>query len=165
MAEALETLGFDWMSALAATINFLIVLLLLNHFLFGRIGKYLQERQSTIDKGLKDAKIAEEAARKANERAEKIIADAEKKANAILEKYKAEAEGESSKIKEEGLIQAEEIRKEAKIKAEAERKEILNKLKKDTADLALEATEKILEEKLDEKKDKNLIQNFLNKLS
>jgi F-type H+-transporting ATPase subunit b len=142
MAELFSNLGIDLKLLFAQAVNFLLVLWLLNRFVFKKILRFLEERKKGIEQGLElteKAKLEMErigevrhrAMGKAKELAEDLMlqskaqgARAEKE---IVEKARAGAEGillkakqESERKKQDALKEAQdEIQKRAFVLAEA----------------------------------------------
>jgi hypothetical protein len=61
--EALNELGILWWNLVFQIVNFLVVLWLLNRFLYKPIMKMLRERRETIAKGLAEAESVREQAK------------------------------------------------------------------------------------------------------
>lgn len=164
MEQVIEKLGIDLKMMLFSTVNFLLVLFILNKYLFGRIGKFLQERKEIIDESLKNADKIKHSLEDAETQREEIIKQASSEANTIVSSAIEKATKESSEIKAKALNEITDQETQSKRKIESERQEMISELKEKTADLALIATEKILDEKLDEKKDREIIDKYLDKL-
>lgn len=149
---------------IATIINFIILVLILKHFLWDKISKVIQEREDYIENKLTQADEDSEKARiylVENERilstsrqeGKKIIEDKKDKANALYSEIIADANKESKAIMERTKL---EIQRE-KEKAEFE-------LKKEVVDLAIELSTKALEEKVSESKQRELINDFITKV-
>lgn len=80
----LSSVGFNWHVALANFINFLIILFLLNRFFFGKLGRVIQARHETIERGLSQASDAEKALANAEEEKKKIIKEAREESHDII---------------------------------------------------------------------------------
>jgi F-type H+-transporting ATPase subunit b len=80
----LSSVGFNWHVALANFFNFLIILVLLNKFFFGKLGKTISERHQIIERGLSNASDAERALANAEEEKKKIIKEAKKESEGII---------------------------------------------------------------------------------
>jgi F-type H+-transporting ATPase subunit b len=98
------------------------------------------------------------------QKSDELISDARTKANKIVIKAEAEAKLVAEEIKAKALAESDEALAKSRTQIENERKQMIGRLKKETADLAIMATEKIIREKLDQKKDKALIESYLNRL-
>lgn len=161
MEAVLESIGFNGTAVIFSTVNFLIVLVILQKTLFGRVGKSLSERKEKIRKSLEDAERVEAKMNAIEEERATIIKNANREASDIVQSHTEQAEAQAKTIKEEAQVAADKITEEGKMKVEKERSDMVDRLKKETADLAILATEKIIEEKLDAKKDKAVIEKYL----
>ena len=157
----LAALGVDLKSFIFQIITFVLVFLLLKKFAFKPISKLLTERRKTIDDGVKmglqmekeKAKFDEKLAhtmRDARVEADKVIANAHKEARDVVRA----AEKVASRKAEVMLTDA-----EVRIEAESERAKLA--LEKDIIGLISEATEAIVGEKVDMKKDGEIINKIL----
>lgn len=159
--ELLETLGINWKILLGQIINFLILFYLLKRFAYKRFLNLLKERRQKIEEGIKKSEEAEKRIEMINIEREKILSRTQEKALEILKKNEkvgkeraekilldAQKDGEEilRKIREEGAREIEKIKKE-------ESEKVLN--------FSLVLAEKILKEKIDSRKDKEIIQKFL----
>jgi len=164
-AEIFAKIGFDGRMALFNSINFLVFFLILYKFVFSKIGKGLKERQELIEASIKNAEKIEKELLEADKKTGEIINNAQKEANEILNKYKQEGEKSAEKIRTEAQSQIETMQNKSLEMIEKSRVETMDKIKEDTADLAVLATEKILGEKINEKEDRELIVKYLKDLN
>ena len=153
----LGALGVNGGAFLVQLITFIFVLLLLKKFAFTPIVKKLQERHKIIEDGVKlgqqmeaeKAKFQEDAAkvvRDARTEADRIIGDGQKEARAIVR----EAETAGKKKVDAMLVDA-----EARIDEES--KQAKKRLEAEIAGLVTEATEAVVEEKMDKSHDDELV--------
>ena len=80
----LSSIGFNWHVALANFINFLIILFILNKYVFGKISKVVSDRNVLIKNGLENAESAEKKLRKAESERDDILSLAKKEGEAIV---------------------------------------------------------------------------------
>jgi len=158
--EALESLGIDWKMLIAQVVNFIILLLILRKFLFGPIVKLLDDRRKTIEKGLSDAKKAEEQLAKTDRDAKAKITDAINEAEKIVKEAKRNAEFESQKILDDSKQKSEKIIKNAKELAKQEEDKIISSAKNHLGKLVIVGVEKILGEKQDGKEASQITGNI-----
>ena len=155
--EILTNIGFEWRIALANFVNFMIIFWLLNKFIFPSLKKALKNRKEVIEKGVADAQKAETALVMADEEKKKIINEANYRAGDI----RSEAEQDRKKIvgdaKGEATKEAEKTIAEAHKKIEISQKESEKEIYEKAVNLVVDATEKILKEKIDEKKGQQII--------
>ena len=129
--EILGKIGFDWKLALANLINIGIIFLVLYKFAFKPIRQKIEERETSIKKGLSQAHDAEIALKEAQDEREEIIKQAKRDAVLILEETER---------------QRKNILKEAEVKALKERGTILEK-----AQMEIEGKQAEMERALNEK--------------
>jgi F-type H+-transporting ATPase subunit b len=159
--SGLSALGVDPRAFLIQLITFVLVFLVLKRYAFKPILKVLDERRETIESGVKlgeemqkersklDAKIEDEL-RKARARADEIIAGAQDTSRQIVQEAEVKARDKAS-----GIIEAAEARL-AQDTARARKQ-----LEKEVVELISEATEVIIGEKVDAKKDAALMDRAL----
>lgn len=161
MDSLIETFHIDWHLLLAQMVNFAIVFAVLYWFAFKPLAKVMAERTSKIEKGLDDAKKVEEKLAHTQAEFNKAMAEAKKQANALLEKAAIEADAS----KQEMIIKAKEeigqIINQEKQKMQTEKAVTLKEIKKEVADLIIATVEKVLGEKIDEKKDREMIKKMM----
>lgn len=161
MTELLAKLGIDWKLLIAQIVNFLILLFILYKFAYGPIVAMLEKRQKKIEQGLKDAEAAGKNLEKSEERQKEILRKARTEAKTIIEKSRTQAENSKSGIAAEAKSQAEKIIADAKVQIEQEKKKTIAEIKSEIGNLVAAATEKVIDEKLDEKKDKELVEKAI----
>ncbi|MCX7909062.1 MAG: F0F1 ATP synthase subunit B [Ignavibacteria bacterium] len=145
-------------------LNFLIFLFLLIKFGAKPISNSLKAREEHIEQNIKNAeKLNQEAQQLLNETQQKLK-DAHSEMMNIIQKGKQQADELIRKATEE----AEKIRKEKLDEATREinrsKEAALFELKKEVANLVIQATEKLLGEKLDEQKHIELINSYIDKI-
>ncbi len=157
----LGTLGVNWKIFLAQLFNFAIIVFILSKYVFKPIGKKLLERSEKIDIALKDAADIEK--QKLEFEAWKIqaIIQAKQEASEIILQAQGQAETEKREILNKIKAEQEQIITQAKFQIGAEQKKAEQEVTNYVADMVVSATEKILKEKLDPKKDRDLIENSL----
>lgn len=145
MDSLISTFHIDWKLIVAQMVNFAIVFFVLYKYAIKPLGKLMDERGKTIEKGLSDAK--ENAAKLAETEQEyaKALAAARKEAGEIVTSAKHEAEAEKARIMESAKAEAATIITTGKAQLEAEKAKMITDAKKELADLVIAATEKVLE--------------------
>lgn len=145
-------------------INFLILMVILKHFLFDRVNKVIDDRNeevaSTINNA--DTKLAEANALKIE--SEKNLENSKVQGKNIVEDYKQKAEKVSEQIKNEASSEAELIAARAKKDIEREKEKAEDELKKKVVDLAVILSSKALEKAIDEAEHRRLIEEFIAKV-
>ena len=164
----MEALGINPLVLIAQIANLAILFFLLNKLLFKNFLKAMEERKRRIQEGLEKAERADAQMAQAEAVFQEKMEEIERERDSILAKAREEAE----RLKTEASVQArEEARDEAqRILAqereafEAERQQAMADMSNQIVGLVLAATRKVIEEDLDEKKQRKLIERFLSEM-
>lgn len=157
----LTSLGIDPKLFIGQAIAFGILLFILGKFVYPPLIKSIDKRREKIEAGLQEAKEAQEALEKAESRVEALLADARKEADAIVARSHEEASAMVREAETKAKERAERLVADAKSQIDADVVKARAALKKDTMQLVALATEKIIHEKLDAKKDEQLVEQAL----
>lgn len=158
------TLGINWKLFLAQLVNFSIILALLYRYVFTPIGKKLEERADKIDKALKDAEDIEKGKEEFEVWKGQELIGLKKKAAAEIEKARSEGEAEKARVLGEAKLEMSKMREQTQFQLSAEKKQALTDIKKQAAEMITLAAEKVIKEKLDSKKDQELIHKILSEI-
>ena len=156
----MEKLGLNSGYLLVQILNFLIILVVLRVWVYKPVLGLLEKRKEAIAQGLEDARVAAEARANAEEKAKEIIAEAQVKANETVREATERADAVAKEIREEAEAEAVKIRENAVAEAKHERDRILADARGQIAALAMAATQKLIGEVLDEKRQRTLIDEF-----
>lgn len=157
-----EALGLDAKLLVEQTIAFLILVAILAKFVYPALIKSIDQRREQIEAGQKEAKQAEEALVAAEEKVADLLAEARKEADEIIARSHTEASTMVSEAEDKAKARAEQLVADARNQLDADVRKARELLKSEAIGLVAAATEKIVGEKLDEKKDANLIKGALN---
>jgi len=161
MNNLIETFHIDWRILIAQIINFAIVLAVLYWFAFKPLAKVMAERSGKISKSLDEAKLIEEKLSETKAEFNKTMAEAKKQANLILEKANEQADEKKSAMVARAKEEIGQIINQEKQKMQSEKRETLREIKKEVADLVVLTVEKVLGERVDAKKDKEIIKKTI----
>ncbi|HKJ22259.1 MAG TPA: F0F1 ATP synthase subunit B [Gammaproteobacteria bacterium] len=145
-------------------ISFVVMIWLVNKYLWRPISALLEQRQQRIadglaaaEKGKHERELAEKHAKEtlsdAKSRSAEIIAQAERRAGEIVEESKAQARSEG-----ERLVEA------ANAEIEQEFIRAREQLRKEVADIAVEGARKILQREIDAKAHDDILQDMVARL-
>lgn len=126
----------DWWTLALQTINFLIVVWLLNRFLYQPIKRVIQDREEADRKAAEIAEEKSKSADKAREEFEALKAELEKQQREIEARLHAEMDKERQAMRADAEKQAQSILENARHKIESERREALVDLRGQIANLA-----------------------------
>lgn len=151
MGEVFARLGINWPLLISQVVNFLLMLIILRMLLYRPILNMLERRRERITQSMKDAERVDAAAQEAEQEKAKILEEARRAAQEI----RAEATRDNEKIAQEIRARAEqeatEIRIKAQEDAQSQIENALSDVNKQVADLAIQATEKLLGRELENK--------------
>lgn len=156
----MEKLGLNLGYIFVQIFNFLILFIVLRAWVYKPILGLLEKRRKVIAEGIENARVAAEARANAEKEAAKILAEAQAEANRIVREATERAQAATKDVRAAAEAEAARIIESAKADAEAERNRILGDLRGQIAALAIAATQKLLGEALDEKRQHALIEEF-----
>jgi F-type H+-transporting ATPase subunit b len=156
-----EAFGVDIWKLGFQIVNFLLLLYLLNRFLFKRVLRLLDDRQSRISQGLEDAETAARDRELARAEREAALAEARREAEAMVQRAAKTAEATSAEILAEAKAATEQITARAREEISAEKDRALAEIRGEVADLALEAAGKLIGSEMDGPTQRRLVEQFL----
>lgn len=156
----MEALGINLPFFLVQVVNLIIVYVVITKWVVGPISGLLEKRRATISQGLEDAREAAEARANAEKEAEKIIAEAQSKAASLVREATERAEAAGRDVKAAAEADAGKAREKALAEVEEDRNRILGDLRGQVAALSIAATQKLIGEALDEKRQHVLLNEF-----
>ncbi|MGI6445098.1 MAG: ATP synthase subunit b, sodium ion specific [bacterium ADurb.Bin157] len=147
------------------SINFLVLLLVLQKFLFSPIGKIVNTRRDAIlalkAKTESDAKSAEDL----KEKYEQRIAKIEDEAYLIRQRAIFEANEKCELILNEARAKAEQIVEEGEMEVFMERQTAWAQIREEVIQLTINATEKVVQESLDDELHRKIIALSIERLA
>ncbi len=150
ISNALHSIGFNYHVALANFVNFLIVLFVLNKFVFKKVVQVIKDREEMIKKGLTNASEAEKILGDAKNESERLISEAKLSASQALEDTINEANSEASNIRSAAENEISNLRTDLKNKISNAEERVESEFKKNAPDLARALLSRILNESIDE---------------
>jgi F-type H+-transporting ATPase subunit b len=156
-----DAFGVDVPKLLFQVINFLLLLYLLNRFLFKPVLKLLDERESRIKKGLEDAEAAARDRELAQAEREAALDEARKEAQAMIARATKIADDSKAEILAEAKAQAEKVTARATEEITAEKDRAMAELRATVADLALEAASRLVRKEMDTPTQRKMVEDFL----
>jgi F-type H+-transporting ATPase subunit b len=142
-------------------VNFLLLLYLLNRFLFKPLLARMDERSSKIEKGLEDAEAAARDRELARAEREAAVAEARKEAAALIASANKIATDTRDEILTQAKADAEAVTERAREEITAEKEKAMAELRAQVADLALEAAGKLVRSDMNATTQRRLVEEFL----
>ena len=157
----METLGLNLTGFVLHLINFIILLFILQRFLFPPIVKMLDERQARIRASMERAESLRLETQRAQAETERLLSEARGEGQRII----AQANEIASRIQRERQEAAEaeyqRILARAQEDARREREQAFAELRAEVADLAVLAAGRIINRQLDPAGQRQLVDEFL----
>ena len=156
----MDALGINLGLLIVQVIAFVIVFLTLQAWVYKPLVNMMDSRKQKIAQGLEDARVAADARADAEKEAARILADAHAEAGKIVQEATERAAGAARDAKAVAESEAASAREAIVAEAQQERNRILGDLRGQVAALAVAATQKLIGQTLDEKRQHALIDEF-----
>lgn len=164
-ATGISSLGLDVKAFIFQLITFVIIMWLLNKFALRKIFATIEARRTEIDQSLNNVDEAKRALEEADEKASQILQAARTAADEVA----ADAHKEAAEVVKEAEAKAgqkvERMLAESREQLNQDVEKARTQLKAEAASLVAAATATVLDEKLTDSKDKELIARSLNEAS
>ncbi len=160
-SSGIGALGVDGIAFLIQLTTFVLVFLVLRKFAFKPIIKVLNERRETIESGVKLGEEMQKENEKLDAKIAKILQDTRSEADAIINDAQEAARQTVREAEDKAREKASGILKEAESRIEQDTARARQQLEKELVGLVSDATEAIIGEKVDAKKDAQLIDRAL----
>lgn len=142
-----------------------VLVFLLGKFAWGPILGAVEAREKGIQQALDEAAARNaEASRILGEHKEQL-ADARRQASELIADGKAAGEELRKEIEEKARAEAQSIVERARAEIERERDQAIEALRKEAVELALAAASRLMQERLDQTKDRELVERYLGEMS
>ena len=161
----MEQLGIAPFQLVTQIINFLVMVFLLNKFLYKPILKALEERKKKIAEGLDYTQKMKEETEKSEKKRQEVISQAKEEAGKIVEDGKRAGKKLEEEIIGKAHIEANNILGKAREDIEREKLEMEKDLRTKTVEIAQSWVEAVLGKVLGEKAQKTLINQKIEDLS
>lgn len=145
-------------------ITFIVLVIVLKRFAWKPLMQALTSREEKIRESLEQAEHARHEAQRLIDENQKQMAHAQGEFQRMMREAREEAEKLRAKRKQEAEAEARKIIDQGKMEIEREKDAALVQLRGEVADLALLAASKILDEELDEKKHRRVVDSLLDNL-
>lgn len=159
--ETLGKVGFEWQMGLFNLINFLIIFFILKKYAFGPIQAVLRDREEKTKDAVENYQKSKSAVSMAEQKVQEIIDEAKVEANKLREQGTEDAKVIAERMKDKARKEIELLINQAKRNIEIDRADMQDKLRAETIALIGQAVERIIDEKMDPKKEEAYIQKIM----
>lgn len=157
----MESLGVNGWAILLHTINFLILLFLLQRFLYKPIMQMLDQRAAAIRESVEAAERARAESARADQERLEALREARRQAEEIVTRAQQEADRVRAERLQQAQEEAQRIIGRAEQEATAERQQLMAELRAQVADLAILAAGRVIDRNLDPQAHRGLVEQFL----
>lgn len=155
------TLGLSWAGLIWQTVNFLVLLFLLQRFLYKPVVGMLDERAKRVRDSMEQAEAARRQAEQAEADRNTLLAETRREA----EQIRARADEQAKRILSDAEARAQERQQHILDQAEASARQIeervMAQVRAQLADLVVMATDRVTRGALDANAQRGLVQQFL----
>jgi len=157
----MEGLGINLPLLIAFVVNFIVLFVILSFLAYKPITKMLNERQAKIKESMEQAeKIRQDAAR-SEEEIKAHLEQARKDGQGVIAQATQIGERVKEEAKQGARQEAESLIARARSEIQREREKSTEELRAEFADIAILAAEKVINETLDKKKHRKIINEVL----
>ena len=160
----LGVLGIEPKLILIQGIGFVIVLLILKKFAFGKIGGVIEDRQNEIssrmDKLESDQAELDRLTAETEQRLNQIEAEAKDKIQRAIE----QGESEKQEILEQSRQEAAALIDQARIEIERDKEAAILELRGQIAEIAIDAASRVIDQQLDVTAHQHVVDEYVNRL-
>ena len=157
----MEKLGIDGTWFLSQLVNFVVLLFILQRFLYKPMLNMLHTRQERIRESMDYAERVKQEAARAQTDYEQKIDESRREGQAIIAQATQQAERAREDILARAQGEANELKAKALEDVEYERKRVTAELREEVAELAILAAGRVLGKTLDEQAHRQVIDDFL----
>lgn len=143
---------------------FILLLMILKKFAWKPLMKSLSDREQSIKDSVDKAEYMKQEAEKILEENKLLIAKADEESRKIIDESRQIAEKLRGELMSKTNEDAQKIIEQAKKEIEREKLDALNQLKDEIADLAVRAAGKIIDENLDDDKQRKIVDDFIRQI-
>ena len=157
-------IGVNFWTALFILLNFLLLFFVAKKFLFVPVKNMIDSRQKEIDTMYAEAGAAKESALALENAYKQQLADAQETGETLVKEAMTRGKNREEEILRQATLEADAIREKASQDIAREKKKALNDAKDEIASLAMEIAGKVVGATLDEDRQKQLVDKFLEEL-
>lgn len=150
--------------AIWTVVLFLLTLAVLAKWVFPMIAGGLEERRARIEGAIEEAREEREEARRLLEQQKEQLAEARREAQDIIEEGREAGEHLRQEILEEAREEQEKMVQRARRDIEREREQLMDEVRREAVDVAIKAAERLMGERLDRERDRELVRDYVSEI-
>src|SRR5882762_9715092 len=143
------------------TVTFALLIVVLGKFAWGPILQMIETREKTIADAIESAKRERAEAEKAAAEMRASLDKARTEASELIRRNQAEVAAAKTELMAVARKESEALLAQARISIEEERRAAVAALRAQVVDIAIEAAGRLLQTQMDEKKQRQLVEEYL----
>lgn len=155
----------EWPVILTQAVGFIIVLLLLKKYAWGKLLQFIDKRRETIEGEFAEIDRGKEEVEQLKNNYEKELSNIEETRRAAIQKAGKEAGELANNIKDEARQETVVMRQKAEQDIQLEVNKANVQLRDEMVNAVITTTEKLIKERLDDDKHRRLISDFLGQVN
>lgn len=145
-------------------VTLIVMIFLIGKYAYGPVNKILEDRRKKINDDLDSAQNKRKTAEKLVNQRQKEIDTSHDEVSAIIAKAKKDAEKQRIKIIEQAHQDAAAVEERSKNDLSQQKAQMMGQVKDNLVDISTKMAEQILQDQIDQEKQKQSIDDFLKKL-
>ncbi len=145
------------MTLIGQLISFMIFVWICKQYVWPPIIKHMEDRQSKIASGLRDAERAEHELKIAKEKAQDYVVEAKAQAAKLIEQANKRSSQLIEDAKEKASVESKRIQEQAHAEVEKQKQQVKEELRGKVVALSILGAEKILEQQIDDQKHRQML--------
>ena len=160
----LAQIGIDFQTIILQALGFLVVLLVLWKFVFGRIGGLLEERQQEITSRMEKLEADQSELDRLTAETRQRLNEIEAEGQAQIQNAIDEGNAERQRMLDQARQEANTELERARAEIQREKDEAILELRGTVAEIAIDAASKIIDQTLDAEKHQHIIDESISRL-
>lgn len=145
-------------------ITFAILIVVLGKFAWGPILSMMETREKTIADAIESAKKERAAAEAASAEMKASLEKARNESAELIRKNQAEVAAAKAELMAAAKKESDDLLAAARKTIQEEKRQAIAELRSQTVDMAIEAANRLVSMNMDEKKQKQLVEEYINQL-
>ena len=145
-------------------VTFALLILVLGRFAWGPILQMIETREKTIAEAIESTKRERAAAEEAAAEMKASLERAREESAQLVRKNQQEVSAAKAELMAAARKESEDLLQAARKTIDEEKRQAIAELRSQTVDLAIEAASRLLQMNMDEKKQKQLVEEYLEQL-
>ena len=145
-------------------VTFLILLFVLGKFAWGPILQMIETREKTIGEAIESARRERAAAEAAAAEMKKTLEKAREESAELIRKNQQEVAAAKAELMAAARKESDDLLAAARKTIQEEKRQAIAELRSSAVDLAIEAANRLVQMNMDEKKQKQLVEEYISQL-